>query len=55
MINLRIVARILGLLAFFEAVLLLAAWGVSLFYHEAHTYPFLVTTLVAVAAGGALL
>ncbi|MBQ7634472.1 MAG: TrkH family potassium uptake protein [Bacteroidaceae bacterium] len=55
MINLRIVARILGSLALLEALLLLGTLAVGIVYAEARIYPFIVAAAVALATGMALL
>lgn len=55
MINLRIVARILSVLAFLEAILLLITLGVGILYAETKLYPFVITALLAIALGGALM
>ena len=55
MINLRIIARILSSMAFLETLLLLLALAVGVIYVEGTLLPFILTAIVSLVIGCALL
>ena len=51
MINLRLIYKIIGSLLFIEATMLLLCLGVSLYYKENDTMPFVYSVLIAAGTG----
>lgn len=51
MVNFRIVSKIIGQLLFLLAMMMLVCMGMSVYYGESDTMPFLISTLVTAASG----
>ena len=51
MINLRLIYKIIGSLLFIEATMLLLCLGVSIYYKESDTMPFVYSVLIAAGTG----